>query len=105
MTNFEKFKSMSIDELADWLDKYGQFDGSPWMEWFNDNYCKKCESIKCKFSEADEKLGFTPLFPGKEIDCAYCELEKHCKFFTELMEVPDNKSIIEMWLNQEVQNG
>jgi hypothetical protein len=82
MTNFEKFKSMSIDELADWLDKYGQFDGSPWMEWFNDNYCKKCESIEC---EVDEKDAF---WPGYTMDCTYCELENKCKYFPHLNSAP-----------------
>ena len=29
MNNYEYLKSLTIDELADWLDKYGQFDGAP----------------------------------------------------------------------------
>jgi transcription elongation factor Elf1 len=96
MNNFEKLKAMTVGELADWLDKYGQFDGSPWMDWFNENYCSKCESVKCK---VDEKAAF---FPGHTIDCAYCELEHKCKFFPALKDVPDNKMTIEMWLNEEV---
>lgn len=96
MNNFEKLKSMTVSELADWLDKYGQFDGSPWMDWFNENYCNKCESIKCK---VDGKDAF---WPGYTTDCAYCELEKKCKYFPVLKDVPDNKTIIEMWLNEEV---
>ncbi len=96
MTNFERFTSMTISELADFLDEYGQFDGSPWMEWFNENYCSKCESIKCK---VDEKNAF---FPGHTIDCAYCELENKCKYFPALKDIPDNKIIIEMWLEEKV---
>lgn len=104
MNNFEKLKSMTVSELADWLDKYGQFDGSPWMAWFNTTYCSKCESIKCQFIEAEEKLDFKPFFPDKEIQCAYCELEKHCKFFPELKEVPDIKTTITLWLKEDVKN-
>lgn len=99
MTNFDFLRSMSVEKLAKWLDEHGQFDGSPWMDWFNENYCSNCESIKCK---VDEKVAF---FPGHTIDCAYCELENKCKFFPELNEVPDNEGIIKMWLNHEVANG
>ena len=38
MTNFTKFKIMTVDELADFLDKFGQFDCSPWSKWFGRNY-------------------------------------------------------------------
>ena len=90
MTNFDFIKNMSIDELTDWLDKYGQFDVSPWMDWFNDNYCSKCE--------VDEK---DVLWPGYTMDCAYCELEGKCKYLTQLDNIPDNKDVIKMWLMQE----
>jgi hypothetical protein len=29
MNNFEYLKLLAVDELAAWLDKYGQFDGVP----------------------------------------------------------------------------
>jgi hypothetical protein len=104
MNNFEKLKSMSIEELAEWLDKYGQLDHSPWSEWFNKKYCDKCESIKCKYVDAEEKLGFSPFyFYGGEIECAYCELEHKCKFFPELDDTPDNRDTIRMWLESEVE--
>lgn len=92
MTNFEKFKSMAVDELADWLDKYGQSDDAPWATWFNETYCNKCEPIKCKPSYLSSY--------DRPIDCAYCELEHKCKYFPELEDIPDNKTIIEMWLDE-----
>lgn len=95
ITNFEKLKSMTIDELADWLDKYSQYEDSPWATWFNNTYCNKCEPIKCA---VDEKNAF---FPGHTVDCAYCELEHKCKHFPELEDVPDNKAVIKMWLEEE----
>lgn len=88
---FDKLKSMDIDGLAEWLDKYGQFDGSLWMDWFDKQYCKNCESIMCK--SADD---------SREFPCAYCELYDKCKFFAEMDDVPNNKEIIKMWLESEM---
>lgn len=98
MTNFERLNSMAVSELAAWLDKYGQSDDTPWATWFNNTYCSECEPIECM---VDEKDAF---FPGHTIDCAYCELEHKCKHFPELKDIPDNKTVIEMWLNEEVKN-
>lgn len=61
-SNFERLQSMPIDELADWLDRNGQFDNSPWTNWFAKRYCDNCESIECQYVEAKEKLGITPFF-------------------------------------------
>ncbi len=106
MTNFKRLQTMTIDELAEWLDENGMFDNSPWSEWFNKTYCDKCESIKCKYVDAEEKLGFTPYIFGSysgDLECAYCELEKKCRFFTDLEDIPDNKKVIEMWLIEEAE--
>ena len=99
MNNFEFIKSLSIDELAEWLDKYGSFDSSPWAEWFAKKYCDNCESIKCKYEDAEEQLGFSPYsFHSGDVECAYCELEGKCRFFADLDEAPDNLTTIKMWL-------
>jgi hypothetical protein len=51
MTNFERIKAMSIDELTEYLNKIN-YDGElPSDKWFNENYCKKCPEIEC----TDEK--------------------------------------------------
>lgn len=91
---FDKFKSMNIDELAEWLDKYGMFDNSPWMSWFDQKYCKNCEDIMCKYEDSE-----------REFPCSYCELNGNCKFFPDLDEVPDNKMSIKMWLESEIHQG
>lgn len=100
MTNLEQLQSMSLDAFAEWLDKHGQFDDSPWMNWFNETYCTKCESIKCKIESTN--IGLSPLYPEQEVNCAYCELNKNCKFFPESEEVPDTKSVLKLWLELEV---
>ena len=61
MTNYEKLKNMSVDDFAEWLDEYGKFDESPWSEWFNSTYCKKCESIEVNRNVSEDKLGIYPL--------------------------------------------
>ena len=90
MTNLDYFKSMPLDELADWLDKYGEFDGSPWSQWFDAAYCQKCESVICHYAD-DER----------EFPCAWCELEHKCKFFPDMDHTPDITDIIRMWLELE----
>ncbi len=107
MTNLEKIKDMDIDTLAAWLDENGMFDGSPWLNLFNEKYCEKCESIECSYVDAKEKLGLTPFY-DESFECAYCELAdengvKRCRFFPGLDDVPDNKEMIKMWLNEEAE--
>lgn len=91
MTQFEKFKNMDIDQLTEWMDKHGQFDGSPWMSWFDHKYCKNCECIMCHHVDSEHK------FP-----CSWCELEGKCKYFPDLDETPDNKMIIKIWLKSDI---
>ena len=101
MNNFKRIQSMTVDELAEWLDENGQFDSAPWSEWFSKKYCNNCESIKCKYADTEEKLGITKFSYSGEIECAYCELEKNCRFFPELDDVPDNREVIKLWLEEE----
>ena len=105
MTNFEHLKARSIEELAEWLDENGQQDTAPWQEWFSNKYCNNCESIKCKYEDTEKTLGFTPYTFGYyhgDVECAYCEIYKKCKFFEDLEDTPSSLEIIKMWLNEEV---
>lgn len=105
MTNFKHLQTMTVEQLADWLDKNGMFDGSPWLDWFNKSYCEKCEAIECHYEKAKMDLGIDLIYTDRTIECAYCELEPKCRFFPELEKVPDNKKVIEMWLIEEVETG
>lgn len=99
MNNFDKLKNMTIEELAKFLDEHGMYDDTPWMKWFNENYCDKCESIIVKAAEAESIIGIKPFY-DEEYECAYCEVyEDCCKFFSEGF--PSNKDIIKMWLEAE----
>ena len=83
---------MSVEELSKRIGTHGQFDNSPWMSWFDQKYCKNCESIMCHYEDSTH-----------EFPCSYCELNGNCKFFPNLDETPDNKRIIKMWLELEVE--
>lgn len=89
-TKFDIFKSMTLEQFAEWLDKYGQFDGSQWMSWFDKKYCKNCEPIMCHYEDSKN-----------EFPCSYCELNDRCKFFLNIDHTPVNKEIIKMWLESE----
>ena len=91
MTRFEEFKNMDIDDLSKWIDKHGQFDDSPWMTWWDENYCSKCEPIVCHYPDS-----------AHEFSCAWCELNDYkCRFFPEMDKQPDSKDIVKMWLESE----
>ncbi len=103
MNNFERLKSMSVEELAEWLDQNGIIDNSPWSEHFNNKYCANCESVMCKYEDAEKVLGFKPYFLDDEVECAYCEVYNKCRFFPEMDEVPDGLEAVKMWLEAEVE--
>ena len=100
MTNFKHIQSMTVDELAKWLDKYGQFDQSPWANWFNNQYCKNCEPIKLNYEDSKNKLNIEPL-SYLTIECAFCECNDHCRFFPEIDGIPSNLETIKMWFIEE----
>ena len=96
MTRFEKIKSMTIDEFAEWLDKYGAFDNEvPWMDWWDKTYCQNCESVMAHVLYFND---------DKEYECSWCELNGYCKFFQDMDDIPDIKQIIKLWLESEVGN-
>jgi hypothetical protein len=101
MTNLKHIQSMSLEDFAEWLDEHGQFDDSPWMHWFAQKYCDKCESIKCRYQDVEQLLGFDAMSSEREVECAYCEVYGKCKYFEEIDDIPNNLEIIKMWLNKE----
>ena len=91
---FNKIKNMNLNQFTKWLINIQNYDFGPWMEWFDENYCKKCEAIKCKYP--DSKY---------EFEAAYCELAdngvKRCRFFPDMNDVPNSKETCLMWLKEE----
>ena len=87
MTNLERIKSMNVDELSNWLNLWDTWEGSPWENWWNENYCSKCKSVMVQVKDSDLK-----------IPCGWCEVNGKCKYFQELDDIPSIKQITKMWL-------
>lgn len=93
MKMFDMFKSMNIDELAEWLDKHYSEWEAPWDRWFGKIYCKNCEPEIVSSENTDYH---------RDMEFGYCELHDKCKFFVDLENTPSNRQIIKMWLECEV---
>jgi hypothetical protein len=97
MTQFENFKAMTIDQLVEWLDAYGRFDESPWIEWFDETYCNKCPAEQHYLHDCTgEQDCYVPT------ESSWCTLNGKCKFFPDMDEEPDCKDIIKLWLESEL---
>lgn len=103
MTQFDTFKNMTVEEFAEWLDENGQFDGSPWMKWFDEKFCSRCEAIECTY--ADYRKSDDDSSYKSPIKCSYCELEGECRFFPDMESTPDTEDIIKMWLKLELEEN
>ena len=101
MNNFEKLKSMSAEELAEWLDIL-HYDNTPWLQWFDSKYCSQCSPVVVTREEYKDKFGCSGY--GDTVECAYCEWENNCKFFLEMDEAPSRTDILKMWFIEEVEN-
>lgn len=85
------FEHMSIEEFVNWLDENVYLEYSPWLKWWDENYCKNCDSV-CAAS---------PNGYG-EAEYGYCELYGNCRYFQHMPNVPNDKQIIKMWLESEI---
>ena len=92
MTNFEKIKSLSIEELAGWINTVIPFNDNnePWNKWFNEKYCDGCESVYTHYE-----------WGGVEFPISFCEHEGYCRFFPYYISPLDTKDVITMWLKRE----
>ena len=88
MTNFEKLKSLTLEELAIWLDNTGAYDDAPWTHWLDNTYCVNCDGIK-KSSE------------GHDYEFSYCEEYGICRFFQNSKILNDCAETVRLWLNEE----
>jgi hypothetical protein len=82
MTIFEKFKSMNIDEYAEWFAENCLNSDDPCIQWWDKTYCQNCKSII-----------------KDEVEYGYCELYGKCRFFENMNNVPDHKQMVRIWLD------
>jgi hypothetical protein len=97
MTVFENIHSKDINELVEWLDKNGAYDGNPWLKWFDNQYCRKCKAVTSE--SVTDKYG--DYWSGKH-EFLWCELYKNCRYFQNMKEAPDRKQTIRLWLESEI---
>lgn len=93
MTIFENIKTKNMDEFVEWLYSNFDIDSAPWVNWFDNNYCSKCDHITAYIKDYQRDMNF-----------AWCEIYEKCKFFPELDGSPDSKQVIKMWLESECKN-
>lgn len=94
MKMIDRIKSKSTDEFIDWLNEYVAFDTAPWMQWWDNKYCRKCGAEEVYDVDRD-----------RDMEYAWCEVSGKCKFFENMDNVPDAKQIIKMWLESEDNYG
>lgn len=87
MNVFELLKSKNIEELTEWFDEIG-IDFSPWVSWWDKNYCNKCDAV---------------YYDGDRSEYGWCEVNGKCKYFQDMNDIPSNKQIIKMWLESEIE--
>lgn len=46
LNNYGKLIRMSLDEMAEFLDKVSIWDNAPWIEWFDKTYCSECPGVE-----------------------------------------------------------
>lgn len=83
MNNYDVITEMSLEELAIWLGKIDSWEDTPWVKWWDKNYCSNCKPL------------VTPIRP--DIEHSFCELKHHCKFASSKKELTD-VDIITTWL-------
>lgn len=87
MTNFDKIKNMSKEELIEFLNNLidNDSDSTIIFEWFKEKYCKVCPDIEI-------------IYDGKN------EIWKEC-YFEGICPYQDlDKKLINLWLDGEVGN-
>lgn len=88
MNNYERIRTMTIDDMTEFFDDKWSHDYDPAIEWWDDTYCSKCESVKRYVDVVD-----------REMDFAWCEVNGVCKYFPK--EVLNRKHIMKLWLESE----
>lgn len=89
MTGYEKIKAMSINEIADFLAEiFKSGDENTITNWFEQNYCDKCPTVKIIKCVDYPSLGNEEWYE--------CYFEGKCPHYK------TEKDMIKLWLEGEV---
>ena len=97
MNNFEHLQTMPIDQLVEFLDTNGHHDAI-WWKWFEEKYCDNCELETVYVDDPNCEFIWKT-----ECEFAYCAVHDKCRFFQDMDQEPDNKEIIKLWLESEIE--
>ena len=90
ISNYEYLRSLSIDGLAEWFESnIWNWENTPWNDWFDDTYCNNCDP---EFIEWEGRTNKVPI--------GWCELHGKCKFLQHLDDIPDDKQVVKLWLEE-----
>lgn len=80
LTNFEKLKNLSMEEMAEFLSDQMALEGTIYDQWMIDTFCNNCPDIKD--------------YDGSP--ASFCEINHVCPYGLYLL---SNKDLIMRWLS------
>lgn len=84
MTNHEKLKTLTVNELSKLIANAEDWDSTPWGNWFEKTYCRNCKTQTVMFSN------------GETDEYHECDFEGICPLYK------TQADIIKLWLESEV---
>lgn len=89
MTNRDAIKNFSEENFVNWLASFNLIEDSPWLQWFDKTYCKRCQRISGRIEGGHYDHLFAP-----------CEFGvNECPFGVADLE---DKELIKLWLDAEI---
>lgn len=89
MTNRDAIKNFSEEDFINWLASFNLVDDSPWLQWFDEAYCKRCQPISGRIEGSDYDQLFSPCEFGPD----------GCPFGVADLE---DRELIRLWLDAEI---
>lgn len=80
LTNFEKLKNLSMEEMAEFLSDQMELEGTVYDQWMVDTFCNNCPD--------EEDYDGSP--------ASFCETNHDCPYGLYL---PSNKDLVMRWLS------
>ena len=80
LTNFEKLKNLSMEEMAEFLSDQMALEGTVYDQWMIDTFCNNCPDVEG--------------YDGSSV--SFCEINNDCPYGLYLL---SNKDLVMRWLS------
>ena len=80
LTNFEKLKNLSMEEMAEFLSEQMALEGTVYDQWMMDTFCNNCPDVED--------------YDGSPV--SFCEINHDCPYGFYLL---SNKDLVMRWLS------